>query len=171
MRFTEEEVTESMNHPWAYPGLPERNRANLVLLFWSNFSLGVWSCWSIFGDDKQFYVRRIEWARGLDRVRVKGDVPSTFGSEAPISTSEATRLLIETKQLLACGVPDQSKEIRLDGISRHLLLRALDSTEAGLSWFEGSVGTMPLDAWVEATSVALDNLLPQSAARRGASAA
>ena len=171
MQTTEAEVAELMARPWAYPGLPSRDAASLLLLFSSNFSLGVWSCWSIFQQDKQFYIRRIEWARESDRVRVGLEAPTTFGAESPISAEEANKLATEAEELTPSKVPDQSKEIRLDGVSRHLLLPARKSGPALILWFAGSAETMRLDAWVEESSVTLDNLLTQSTARRGKSAA
>jgi hypothetical protein len=171
MRTNEAEVAEIMARPWTYPGLPVRDAASLLLLFSSNFSLGVWSCWSIFRQDNRFYVRRIEWARGSDRVRVGLEAPTTFGTESPISAEEANRLATEAEELISREVPAQSKEIRLDGVSRHLLLPARRSGAARVFWFAGSAETMRLDAWVEESSVTLDNLLTQSTAHRGTSAA
>jgi hypothetical protein len=170
MKVTEAEVAHLMAHPWSYAGLAPRRRIDLRLLFWSNFSLGVWSCWSFFQADKHFYVRRIEWARGSDRMRVPGEAPTTFGAETPISLSHANGHITDAERLLADCRNQADTGIRLDGVTRHLHLPGRPANPT-FSWFAGSKNSVALDAWLEEASVSVDNLLSGSTARGGANAA
>lgn len=165
MSNIESEVERIMSEPWLYSGLPTRSPASLRLSAWTNFSLGVWSTWSIFSSPTGFWVRRIEWARSLDAIRVIGEAPSTFGAEAPLPKLLAVDLLDRAAELVSNSPPPERAGITIDGVARRLLLQGPTGTTRTLAWQAGAHGCMRLDVWLEEASVALDNLLTQSSAR------
>lgn len=165
MSPTEREVEQIMLHPWLYVGLPPREQGALRLSAWSNFSLGVWSSWSVFADRASFFVRRIEWARSLDRIRIATEAPSTFGSESPLAALLAEDLLVHARELLAAKSPPQPSGIVIDGVSRRLLVQEVNCSASSVTWQAGSPRAQHLDAWLEDASVALDNQLTASSAR------
>jgi hypothetical protein len=154
---------EVISRPWAYPGLEARTPASLLLSFSRNESLGVWSSWFVFAGVEQFFVRRIEWARSMDRVLVVGVAPSTFGSEAPLSKSSAVALLKGAAALANLETPVHGRGFTLDG-ARSSVSVWRDGYPSTASWQSRSVGSEACEAWLEAASAAVNSVLPQSSA-------
>jgi hypothetical protein len=171
MRNTESEVAAIMSRAGSYAGLPLRAREDLLLSVESNFSLGVWSSWCIFQAGPRLFVRRIEWARGSDALRVVGEAPTTFGAESPLPTELAQQLLAEAKLLAAEPRTPEASGIIIDGVYRSLSVRNIANELRTTRWHKGSVGGEPLDSWLERAALALDAHLPASSARSVKSAA
>jgi hypothetical protein len=164
MVATESEVEEVIAKPWAYPGLVVRVPESLQLSFSRNHSLHVWSAWALFAEGRQFFVRRIEWARGMDRARIVGSAPSTFACEAPMNNSEAERLISSARSLLATRAPTHVG-ITIDGVLCTVSV-AQGSSLARVGWQSGANSSGPWDAWlVEAVSSA-NAVLPRSTAHQ-----
>ena len=164
MRTTESEVERIMARPWAYGGLPPRAEDHLLLVLCSNVSLGVWSTWSLFSDGGLFFVRRIEWARGRDSIRVTGEAPTTFGAEVSIPRPLANSLLSQAHVLAATPLLPEAPGITIDGVHRRLVVHA-EQGELSATWQAGRARAEHLDAWFEETANALDRVLPRSTAR------
>jgi hypothetical protein len=170
MHATESEVERIITRPWEYGGLPPRTANSLLLVFWSNVSLGIWSSWSVFSDGDLFFVRRIEWARGRDRIRVTGEAPTTFGAEVSIPGRLATSLLSRAHVLAAAPLLPEVPGITIDGVHRRLVVHA-EQGELSVNWQAGTARAEHLDSWLEETANALNRMLPSSSAREAQSAA
>jgi hypothetical protein len=171
MPGTESAVAAIMTIPGAYGGLPPRSEADLLLSLSSNFSLGAWSSWSIFKTGSSVFVRRIEWARGRDRVLVGGEAPTTFGSEAPLPDELALELVRTARAIASQAARPTATGIAIDGVTRQLAVRVGTGEVLVIQWQQGSMGSEPLDSWLEQAVVAIEPLLPASSARRAESAA
>ena len=171
MQGTESAVAEIMSKPGSYCGLPVRDESELLLSLWSNFSLGVWTSWSIFKTGSSAFVRRIEWARGRDRVLVRGEAPTTFGSETPMPDELAQELVRTARAIASQAAPPKNTGIILDGVSRKLVVRAGAAEFLAVQWQLGITGSEPLDCWLEHAAATIEPLLPASSARRPESAA
>ena len=171
MHAIESEVERIMSEPWSYRGLPPRAQNDLRLSFSSNYSLGVWSCWSVFSDGASFFIRRIEWARGRDRVRVAGEAPTTYGAESPLPSMLAAELLAQANAFATAGLPLEPSGITIDGVSRWLFVRDAANQTISVNWQAGAACAEAIDSWLEAASEASNEVLPSSSAREAQSAA
>ena len=171
MHDTESDVERIMVSPWSYAGLPPRSEDGLLLYFWSNYSLGVWSSWSLFTDGALYFVRRIEWARGRDRVRIAGEAPTTFGAESSIPEALAGSLVSQARELTAMVQLPEPPGITLDGSQGKLVLSINGSEPKTVTWQAGRAHAERLDSWLEEASEALNARLPQSSARKAQNAA
>jgi hypothetical protein len=156
-------VAEIMERPWLYPGLPERSANHLLLSFSHNHSLGVWSTWHIFFSEMTFFSRRIEWARGMDRVQVEGCSPSTFGTESSISKSKAEALIDSAHNLIQTTVVKPLSGFMIDGVYCSISLWKSGSSNT-TSWISGRGDALALDEWLTQASDKINILLPQSSA-------
>lgn len=169
MHATESEVERIMIRPWEYGGLPPRTADSLLLVMWSNASLGTWSAWSVFSSSGLFFVRRIEWARSRDRIRVTGEAPTTFGAEVSIPSPLAESLLSRAHVLAAALLLPEVPGITIDGVHRRLVVHA-EQGELSANWQAGTARAEHLDSWLEETANALNRMLPSSTAREAQSA-
>jgi len=171
MNDTESDVERIMVSPWSYAGLPPRSEDGLLLYFWSNYSLGVWSSWSLFADGALYFVRRIEWARGRDRVRLAGEAPTTFGAESSIPEALASSLVSQARDLSSMVQLPEPPGINLDGGQGKLVLHINASELKTITWQVGRVHAKRLDSWLEDASEVLNSKLPKSSAREAQNAA
>ena len=171
MHDTESDVERIMVSPWSYAGLPPRSGDSLLLYFWSNYSLGVWSSWSLFTDGALYFVRRIEWARGRDRVRLAGEAPTTFGAESSIPEAFASSLVRQARELTAIAQLPEPPGITIDGNQGKLVLRISGSEPKAITWQAGRAHAERLDSWLAEASEALNARLPRSSAREAQNAA
>jgi hypothetical protein len=156
-------VTEMMERPWLYPGLPERSVNELLLSFSHNHSFRVWSTWHIFFSEMQYYCRRIEWARGMDRAQLEGCSPSTFGTESPMSKPKAEALIDSAYNLIRATVVKPLSGFMIDGVYCSISLWKSGTSDA-TSWISGRGDALALDEWLSQASEKINALLPQSSA-------
>ncbi len=164
-------VAEIMSHPDKYGGLPPRAESDLVLSCWTNFSLGIWSTWSVFTCGSSFFARRIEWARTKDSIRVAGEAPTTFGSESPLPFHLAAGLIASARVLTLDDRITPYSGLTIDGVARRLFVRLEDGEAASKEWQKGFEGAESLDSWLEQASAQLNKVLPASSARLAPGAA
>jgi hypothetical protein len=157
---TVQEVQSIMEAPWIYPGLVKRSQTDLVLSFWINDSLGHWTSRSILAERNAYFVRRIQWARREDRVRVHGESPTTFGSEASVAEQLVKQLLSVVGDLVA-NQPEHTDcpGIVLDGASYRITLNR-NGLLQDFNWGNGVKLPAALGAWIEQACHELDAFLP-----------
>jgi hypothetical protein len=163
MAAYEDSVAEVMKKPWLYPGLPQRCADDLLLGFSHNHSLRVWSTWRIFRSDTQFFLRRIEWARGMDRVQLAGSTPSTFATESPIAKSQAESMIDSAHSLIRSAGPKPLSGFMIDGVYCSISLRQA-GTSTTTSWISGQNDALVFDDWLVKAAELTSNLLPKSSA-------
>jgi hypothetical protein len=157
----ENEVDKIMASPWIYPGLPDRAPENLMISFSLNFSLGTWTTWSIFLQDMQWYVRRIQWRRQADRIELSGCSPTTFGSESRMKKGHAEGLIDSARAVLEREGDREAAGLMIDGVYGSVLLTGY---EAPLRWVLAWPGSERLDTWLSQAAAAADRYLPYSSA-------
>lgn len=155
----EEQAAEIMASSWSYPGLMERKAEELLLVFSRNNSLGTWSTWSIFLHNMQFFIRRIEWPRRLDRLELTASSPSTFGSESMIRKSSAEAIVDSAVFLFNDERQQETCELTIDGVYGSV---SLPWNSNPFSWIRNRSGSEEFDLWLAQAENAADACLPQS---------
>lgn len=158
----EKQAAEIMARSWNYPGLMERKPEELLLVFSRNNSLGTWITWAIFLHNMQFFIRRIEWPRRLDRLELTGRSPSTFGSESTIRKSSAEAIVDSAIFLFNDEQQEETCELTIDGVFGSVLL---PGNSIPFSWITNRSGSEAFDLWLTQAENTADACLPQSSYR------
>lgn len=152
-----------LEYPEIYPGLVARRELDRKLLLFRYPSFEVSTSWSLFGADKECWIRRIEWDRSKWFPSEDAE-PFTYGCEVACSTEFSENILSSLSSIKICPFI-QPELTGLDGV--------IHGIKTGNYWFSCSLrwwslpkdDWQPLAQWFENTVNSFEEILPESTSR------